>query len=147
MDRASELPSCHWRLNPAIDPHPSFTGSGRTSSFANPPAGRRSCRAVDSPAVHILFLAPTSFVGWLHDAFTGIQTTNGQSSERKPAMFNDESTPTVPESVPSTEPAAQTEPTAQMDQEPVSASEQSPAESQPEQPVEVAEEKSQAQAG
>ena len=49
-------------------------------------------------------------------------------------MFNDESVPTEPESVPSTEP------TPQMDQEPV------PEPHQPEQPVEVAEESSQAQA-
>jgi len=53
--------------------------------------------------------------------------------ERKPAMFNDESTPTVPESEPSTEP------TPQMAQEPV------PEPEEPEQPVEVAEEKSQEQ--
>ena len=46
-------------------------------------------------------------------------------------MFDDESAPAIPESVPSTEP------TPQMDQEPVP---------EPEQPVEVAEEKSQAQA-
>ena len=53
--------------------------------------------------------------------------------ERKPAMSNDESTPTVPESEPSAEP------TQQMHQEPV------PEPEQPEQPVEVAEEKSQDQ--
>ena len=49
-------------------------------------------------------------------------------------MFDDESAPTVPASVPSTEPTPHT------DQEPV------PEPEQPEQPVEVAEEKSQDQA-
>jgi hypothetical protein len=49
-------------------------------------------------------------------------------------MFNDESAPTIPESVPSTES------TPQKDQEPV------PEPGQPEQPFEGAEEKSQAQA-
>jgi hypothetical protein len=52
-------------------------------------------------------------------------------------MFNDESDPTVPESVPSTEP----EPIPQAAQQPVPEPEQ-----QPEQPVEIAEDKSEGQA-
>jgi hypothetical protein len=59
--------------------------------------------------------------------------------ERKPAMFNDESAATMPESVPSTEP------TPPLDQEPVP--EPEPLEQPvPEQPAEVAEESSQEQA-